>query len=103
MLFQRCLPRPSSEPDQAIGHSLWSRYYDLITDFVRPQWQDSQTDFAIGLLQSDEPGAKYQYNQMAMQSMERVLTEATGKPLNDYADEVLWSKINAKYKPPVTW
>jgi CubicO group peptidase (beta-lactamase class C family) len=38
------------------------RYYDGITDFVRPQLQPSQTDFAIGLRQQHEPGTKYQYN-----------------------------------------
>jgi CubicO group peptidase (beta-lactamase class C family) len=75
------------------------RYYDLITDFVTPQLMNSQTDFAIALVQQHDPGTHYQYNQMAVQVLERIISSAVGKDVNTYANEELWAKIGAEYAP----
>jgi CubicO group peptidase (beta-lactamase class C family) len=82
------------------------RYYDLITDFVVSQFQESQTDFAVnmpvtplcplrGCPQQHAPGALYQYNQMGIQNLHRVLQRATGEQdINKYATEQLFNKLS---------
>ena len=81
------------------------RYYDLITDFVLSQFQESQTDFAVnmpitplcprGCPQQHAPGSTYAYNQMGIQNLHRVLQRATGEEnFNKYATEQLFSKLS---------
>jgi CubicO group peptidase (beta-lactamase class C family) len=78
------------------------RYYDAITDFVLSQFQESQTDFAInmpitplGEPQQHAPGSTYQYNQMGIQNLHRVLQRATGETdINKYATEQLFSRLS---------
>jgi CubicO group peptidase (beta-lactamase class C family) len=83
------------------------RYYDGVTDFVLSQFQESQTDFAINMPitpvalnglaepQSHPPGSHYQYNQMALQNLHRVLQTATGEQdVNKYATDQLFTKLN---------
>jgi CubicO group peptidase (beta-lactamase class C family) len=82
------------------------RYYDLITDFVTSQFQPSQTEFAINMpktplcplrncAQQHEPGSLYQYNQMGIQNLHRVLQRATGEEdINKYATVELFNKLS---------
>lgn len=69
------------------------RYYDPVTDFVISQFQRSQTDFAIGLRQRHDPGTHYQYNQMAIQTLERVLTLATNSSVPDITAKELFGPL----------
>jgi len=82
------------------------RYYDGVTDFVLSQLQDSQTDFAVNMPitplcplrncpQQHVPGSKYQYNQMGIQNLHRVLQTATGEAdVNKYATDQLFTKLS---------
>jgi len=69
------------------------RYYDFFTDFIRSQWQPSQTDFAIGLRQQHPPGTLYQYNQMAIQTLERVIVNAVNQTVNQWARAQLFGPL----------
>ena len=66
------------------------RWYDFVTDFLRSQEQESQTQFAIDLPQQHDPMTLYQYNQMGIQNLERILAHVTGMPLPEYAARELW-------------
>jgi CubicO group peptidase (beta-lactamase class C family) len=82
------------------------RYYDVITDFVVSQFQDSQTEFAVNMPstplcplkncpQQHAPGSHYDYNQMGIQNLHRVLQRATGEEnINKYATENLFNKLS---------
>jgi len=77
------------------------RYYDFLTDFIRSQFQESQTQFGIDLPQQHDPMELYQYNQMAIQTLERVLTHITGIPVPRMATEELWNVL--QIQSPTYW
>lgn len=78
--------------DQVLRHDS-GRYYDLVTDFATPQFQDDQTVYAIGLRQQHEPGTHNQYNQMAMQLLERVLSLSQGQSVEDFTAQSLYEVL----------
>jgi CubicO group peptidase (beta-lactamase class C family) len=57
------------------------------------------TAFALGLGASDPPNTKWVYNNGAVQILEPLLRNATGMPIDAWAEEVLWSKIGLR----ATW
>eukprot|EP00004_Rigifila_ramosa_P022594 TRINITY_DN618_c0_g1_i1.p1 TRINITY_DN618_c0_g1~~TRINITY_DN618_c0_g1_i1.p1 ORF type:complete len:382 (-),score=92.10 TRINITY_DN618_c0_g1_i1:43-1188(-) len=69
------------------------RWYDFVTDFLRSQFQPSQTDFAISLRQQHEPGTHYQYNQMGIQNLERVITQALNISVAELAERELFAPL----------
>jgi len=69
------------------------RYYDFFTDFIRSQLQPSQTQFGIDLPQQHEPMEIYQYNQMAIQTLERVLETVFGEPVPTTAARELFDVL----------
>jgi len=77
------------------------RYYDFITEFIRSQLQESQTQFGIDLPQQHAPMEVYQYNQMAIQTLERVLGHITGIPVPLMAAQELWSLMD--FESPTFW
>jgi len=77
------------------------RYYDFLTDFIRSQFQESQTQFGIDLPQQHEPMELYQYNQMAIQTLERVLTHVFGEPVPVTAARELFDLLG--FESPTYW
>lgn len=70
------------------------RYWDIWTDYVRNFFLAyDKTAFAIGLGQQYEPGTVWRYNNSAIQTLERVLKEATGEDVGDYADRHLFAPL----------
>lgn len=66
------------------------RHWDFWTDYVRNiLFADDKTAFAIGLDQQYEPGTVWRYNNSAIQTLERVLNQATGEDVGDYAERHL--------------
>ena len=72
------------------------RFWSFAVDFPglggEPQAADLTTR-AIGLEQQYEPGATWQYNQMAMQCLDRVLATSSGMPTAEFARRELFEKI----------
>ena len=61
------------------------RHWDFGTDYGDlPQAQD-RTQFAIDLKQQYAPGAVWAYNNAAIQTLDRVVSTATGQATRDYA------------------
>jgi len=69
------------------------RWYDFITDFIRVQEQESQTQFSIDLPQQHPPMTHYQYGQCSIQNLERILTHITGQTVSEYAARELWQVL----------
>ncbi len=68
----------------------WSFNSDYVVMGVTPD----QTQYAIDLGQDHPPGAWWEYNNAAIQTLERALSTATGGPVGDYAQSRLFSKIH---------
>lgn len=70
------------------------RHWDLITDYLRMfALAYDKTAFAIALDQQYEPGTVWKYNNSAIQTLERVLEEATGVDVGDYAEQHLFEPL----------
>lgn len=70
------------------------RYWDFKTDYSDMAIAAlDKTAFAIGLGQAHEPGAHWEYNNSAIQTLEAVLEGATGTDVADYATEKLFEPI----------
>ncbi len=68
----------------------WSVFQDYVEMAVFAQ---DHTAFALDLDTASAPGSGWTYHNGAVQVLERVIRNATGKTLDAYADEVLWSRI----------
>ena len=70
------------------------RHWDFITDYLRMAiLAEDKTAVAVGLGQQHLPGAVWEYNNSAIQTLEPVLNQATGMDVADYADEVLFGPL----------
>ena len=70
------------------------RHWDPVTDYVTMATQeDDKTAFAIGLGMDAAPGEVWAYNNAAIQTLDEVLTVATGESPADYAQEKLLDPI----------
>ena len=58
-----------------------------------------QTAYAISLQQEYPPGTVTEYNQMAFQTLERVLRNATNATVPDYVEEKLFGPLGFEYDP----
>jgi CubicO group peptidase (beta-lactamase class C family) len=74
------------------------RYYDPATDFVTPQLQTDQTNFAIHLSQQHPPGTHDQYNQMAYQTLQQVFERAYGLGIQAAAQRELYGPMQFESK-----
>ncbi|WP_207945336.1 serine hydrolase [Actinomadura sp. 7K534] len=63
------------------------REWTFKTDYQELLAAQDRTKFAIGLRQQHEPGTVWAYNNSAIQTLQRVLREATGKDVSQYAEE----------------
>lgn len=69
------------------------RHWDFLADYVQMGLEADQTSFAIGLGQDEEPDAYWEYNNAAIQTLERVLEVATTEDVGDYAAAQLFEPI----------
>jgi CubicO group peptidase (beta-lactamase class C family) len=69
------------------------REWSFATDYLTMTGAQDQTQFAIDLGQSQPPGSWWEYNNSAIQTLERVLGVATGEDLEDYAQAKLFDPI----------
>jgi len=74
------------------------RYYDLINDFVIPQFLNDQTAFGMALQQTVAPGTRNQYNQMAFQLLQLVLQRATGETVQTYSERELFVPLGFAHR-----
>ena len=73
------------------------RFWDPATDYGQlPQAQD-RTQFAIDLRQQHPPGQVWAYNNAAIQTLDRVISRATGMPTRDYAAERLFGPLGMEH------
>ena len=66
------------------------RYWDYTTDSAVLLTAPNQTQFAIDLSQAQPPGSRWEYNNSAIQTLERVLEVATGQDVEAFAQENLF-------------
>jgi CubicO group peptidase (beta-lactamase class C family) len=71
------------------------RQWDFTVDYLQMTGAADQTQFAIDLSQQHVPGAWWEYNNSAIQTLERVLEVATGEDIEDYAKARLFWPIGA--------
>ncbi len=69
------------------------REWDLATDYGDLPQAANRTGFAIGLGQQYPPGDVWTYNNAAIQTLDRVLSRATGQPTRDYAAARLFAPL----------
>lgn len=69
------------------------RAWDFFSDYVTLGLESDKTGYAVGLEQAETPGAEWEYNNTAVQTLDRVMAEATGTPLSEFAREHLFSPI----------
>jgi CubicO group peptidase (beta-lactamase class C family) len=69
------------------------RYWELINDYLGLGGAEDMTAFAVDLNQEVTPGTEWEYNNAGVQTLERVMTEATGKALDEFASLHLLSKL----------
>ncbi|MEO3809380.1 serine hydrolase [Sphaerisporangium sp. B11E5] len=73
------------------------RHWDLTTDYSGLGRAADRTGFAIGLPQDAAPGKVWAYNNAAIQTLEAVLRQATGKDPADYARERLLGPLGMRH------
>ncbi|WP_262850394.1 serine hydrolase domain-containing protein [Mumia quercus] len=66
------------------------RHWDFVTDYQQMALAArDKTAFAVGLAQDARPGTVWRYNNAAIQTLDEVLTVATGRTPREYAREKL--------------
>ena len=79
---------------QLLSHTS-GRYWEFLNDYLGLGSSEDMTGFAVDLTQQYPPGTVWEYNNAAVQTLDRVVSTATGTSLADYATEHLLSKIGA--------
>jgi len=74
------------------------RAWTFDKDYVQMGLAPNQTNFALGLGQDHAVGTWWEYNNAAIQTLERALSTATGSDVGDYAEQRLFSKIHMSAK-----
>lgn len=69
------------------------REWSPLTDYVRLLAARDRTAFAIGLEQDAVPGTVWAYNNSAVQTLDRVLAQATGEDVADFAERRLLAPL----------
>lgn len=69
------------------------REWSFTTDYVTMTAAADQTQFSIDLGQTQPPGSWWEYNNSAIQTLERVLEVATGEDVEDFAQANLFVPI----------
>jgi CubicO group peptidase (beta-lactamase class C family) len=71
------------------------RFWSFESDYGGLMYGADQTGYAVSLPQQYWPGAVWEYNNSAIQTLERILEAATGQDVASYAEEKLFAKIGA--------
>jgi CubicO group peptidase (beta-lactamase class C family) len=69
------------------------RFWDPATDYGQLPQATDRTQFAIDLKQQYPPGKVWAYNNAAIQTLDRVISRATGQPTRDYAATRLFGPL----------
>lgn len=70
------------------------RYQDMVSDYVTMTLQEpDKTAYAVGLDQQFDPGTQWVYNNAAIQTLDRVLEQATGMPTHEFARQALFEPL----------
>lgn len=67
----------------------WSRE----TDYAGLILAEDRTSYAVALRQTDPPGTVWDYNNAAIQTLDRVLSTATGMSTSDFAEDRLFEPL----------
>jgi CubicO group peptidase (beta-lactamase class C family) len=73
------------------------RFFDVVTDYAQLAFleQDKST-FAVALGQQHDPGARWVYNNAAVQTLEVVLERAVGMPVATFAARYLFDPLGMR-------
>ncbi len=69
------------------------RYWSAESDYGYLLYSEDQTAYGLELTQQHAPGAYWEYNNAAIQTLERVLQVATGSDVDDFAQANLFEPI----------
>lgn len=69
------------------------RFWSLDSDYRRLIGAPDRTEYAVGLSQQVDPGTIWAYNNAAIQTLDRVLSEATGTTAAAFADKELFGPL----------
>lgn len=69
------------------------RQWSFTTDYLQMTGAADQTQFSIDLGQAQPPNSWWEYNNSAIQTLERVLAVATGEDVEDFAQAHLFGPI----------
>ncbi|NUO48521.1 MAG: beta-lactamase family protein [Polyangiaceae bacterium] len=70
--------------------------WNLFSDYVAmATFSSNQSEYAVDLGQSEDPGSKWQYHNGGVQIFEPLFRGATGMTIEQYAAEHLWSRIGS--------
>ena len=69
------------------------RYWSAESDYQEMVGSADRTGYAVGLEQQYEPGTAWAYNNAAIQTLDRVISEATGMTTAEYAEERLFGPL----------
>ncbi len=73
------------------------RHWDVATDYNKMALSvQDKTAFSIRLGQDEPPGTVWQYNNSAIQTLQKVLEEATGMEPADYAERYLFDRLGMR-------
>jgi CubicO group peptidase (beta-lactamase class C family) len=78
------------------------RFWDFATDYGQLPQATDRTQFAIDLEQQYPPGEVWTYNNAAIQTLDRVISRATGTTTLDYAAERLFAPIGMTHSTMTT-
>ncbi|MGH3346887.1 MAG: serine hydrolase domain-containing protein, partial [Nocardioides sp.] len=69
------------------------RFWSAESDYQNLVGTEDRTRYAVGLSQQHDPGTVWAYNNAAIQTLDRVLSEATGGSTADFAEERLFGPL----------
>jgi CubicO group peptidase (beta-lactamase class C family) len=70
------------------------RFHDVVTDYAQLAFlEQDKSAFAVALGQQSDPGARWVYNNAAVQTLEVVLERAVGQPVSDFAAQNLFGPL----------
>ena len=69
------------------------RLWEVGTDYGQLPQAEDRTQYAVDLRQQYPPGEVWAYNNAAIQTLDRVISTATGQPTRDFAAERLFGPI----------
>lgn len=77
---------------QLMNHTS-GRYWEFYNDYLMMGADPDKTGFAVALSQQFSPGTVWEYNNAAVQTLDRLISEATGERLSDFVEDNLFSTI----------